>query len=205
MKACSLLLDQVCGGKDGANKRAGGNHCIRVFNDVKGHYLWSSRADGNIKLSGTSSRFGHSSAPANTMGNWTQCKCRGANSSVFVPSLQRAMDIISNASVESPAQGWQQSRAGSWMRGQKDDTEQMWDIKWDSPVDEGRTLCFMAAVFVANSLALNVSLVVHAAELSPCLLFFFPPLQLRKFESGARRKVSTFCSWQCFPDQWGWG
>lgn len=182
MKVCSLLLAQVCKGKDGANERAGGNHCIRVFSDVKGHYLGSSRADGNIKLSGTSSQFGHSSAPAT---QWEIEHNANAKEPIHqcLSPLRSGPWKLDNKRCQrwfacprlAAAEGRELNEG---QRGQKDNTEQMWDIKWDSPVDEGRILCFMAAVFVANSLAvaaLSVSLVVHAAEISPCLLFLFFP------------------------------
>lgn len=60
-------------------------------------------------------------------------------------------------------------------KGKKDNTEQMWILRWDSPVDEGRILCFVVAVFIAYPLAefaLKVLRTVHAAERRSSILFF---------------------------------
>lgn len=43
---------------------------------------------------------------------------------------------------------------------------------------------------------------LHSAELNPPPLF---NLSCTSFKVDQRREVSTFCSWQCFPNQWGWG
>lgn len=105
-KVCSLLLDHGGG-------RTAEDHCISAFSDVKGHYLGSSRADGQTRLSGTSSQFGHSSAQwqiehnANAEGPIHQC---------LSPLCSRLWKVDNgDASVDSTAQGWQ-LRAGSWMR-----------------------------------------------------------------------------------------
>lgn len=69
----------------------------------------------------------------NTMGNWTQCKCRKGQFICVCPlsAVDHRRWIMATPALNSPAQGWQQPREESWMRdrgGQKDNTEQMWDI-----------------------------------------------------------------------------
>lgn len=102
----SLLLDQVCKGKMG-HTWAGGNYCIRVFNSVKGVFLRSSRAQKH-KVEPAWPFI----SPGNTKGNWTQCKCRRANSSVFGP--QKVVIMVVPALIRLPKAGKSWGQGAEW-------------------------------------------------------------------------------------------